>query len=329
MAERKITWLSVLQGWAILLVLVGHVQLIDRSTGANHVVCETLSNVVYAFHMPLFVFISGGLLYQTRISRHWNAARLYLDKTLRLLLPFVTVTTLGFMLKYLANGFVKHPVDFSMESYLLSFVDFMHSPVQEMWFLATLFTLMLLYPVYLLAERHSVAMLLLISVSVVVYFIDFTKGLMVNYFNLFNLNRYLVYFVLGMLFFKHQAWKYLNGGLPLGACWLFFGVGYWLSVPLITALSGILGSVLLCRMLSVRWPNLFCHFRDDVFQIYIFGIAFQAFVELVVWKRLYCEPLLPLFFVLNVLAGLFGGVLMSRLIGRCPWRVVRLCFGKR
>lgn len=329
MKRARITWLSILQGWAILLVLIGHVQLIDRATGQNQAVCEAISSVVYAFHMPLFLFISGGLLHQTRISRQWTTLNLYLDKAQRLLLPLVAVTTLGFFLKYLANGFVKHPVEFSVESYLLSFVDFMHSPVQEMWFLATLFTLMLLYPVYLLAERHVAAMLLLVIGSVVVFFMNFTEGLTVNYFNLFNLNHYLVFFVLGMLFFKYRAWRYLDGWVPLMVCWALFGLGYWLSVPLLTALFGILGSVSACRRLALCKPGLFSHFRDDIFQIYLFGMAFQALVELVVWRRLYCEPLLPLFFVLNVLAGLYGGVLMSRLIGRCPWRAVRLCFGKR
>jgi hypothetical protein len=58
------------------------------------------------------------------------------------------------------------------------------------------------------------------------------------------------------------------------------------------------------------------------------SMIFQAFVELILWKRLfYSETLFPLFYVLNVLAGIFLPVLVAKVMERCSFRWLRLCFG--
>ena len=58
------------------------------------------------------------------------------------------------------------------------------------------------------------------------------------------------------------------------------------------------------------------------------SFIFQAFVELVLWKKLfYNENLFWLFYVMNITAGVFCPILVTKLVNRCPQKIVRLCFG--
>ena len=57
-----------------------HIQLIDLSTGENHEICNLICYPFNPIRMPLFIFISGGLLYVSRLSRNWITLDLYKDK---------------------------------------------------------------------------------------------------------------------------------------------------------------------------------------------------------------------------------------------------------
>ena len=69
MNRQKITWLQILQGWSMLLVVIGHVTLTGIFENPQTPVSATIERVIYSFHMPLFMFISGFLFYFTKISR--------------------------------------------------------------------------------------------------------------------------------------------------------------------------------------------------------------------------------------------------------------------
>lgn len=77
--KQRLEWLSLLRGLTILLVVMFHVQLIDKSTGENHAFCETISYPFRLVRMPTFIFVSGGLLYLSRIKSKWSVVSLYLD----------------------------------------------------------------------------------------------------------------------------------------------------------------------------------------------------------------------------------------------------------
>ena len=88
-AKERIEWLAVLRGLNILLVVMVHIQLIDMSTGENHAFCTALNYPFHPIRMPLFIFVSGGLLYLSRISKNIPILELYKDKCQRILIPFV------------------------------------------------------------------------------------------------------------------------------------------------------------------------------------------------------------------------------------------------
>lgn len=63
MEKRHYDFLDAMKGMGILLVVLGHVSLI-----------EPLNTVIYAFHMPLFFFISGFLFFSSR-KEHFAVRR--------------------------------------------------------------------------------------------------------------------------------------------------------------------------------------------------------------------------------------------------------------
>ena len=87
--KQRIEWLAILRGMNILLVVMVHVQLVNMLTGENHFFCRALSFPFHPIRMPLFIFISGGLLYLSRIRKEIPTKALYKDKFQRIVIPFV------------------------------------------------------------------------------------------------------------------------------------------------------------------------------------------------------------------------------------------------
>lgn len=67
MADKKrINWLLILQGWAMLWVVIGHAFL--GVAGEGPAWENGLFHFAYSFHMPLFMLVSGWLFYLTRLK---------------------------------------------------------------------------------------------------------------------------------------------------------------------------------------------------------------------------------------------------------------------
>jgi uncharacterized membrane protein YcfT len=119
--QDHISWLALLRGLNIILVTMLHVQLIDMSTGLNHTFCSQITAPLTPIRMPLFIFLSGGLLYLSRIQTNWKVRDLYIDKVQRIFVPFLFFVTLYFFIKVGLNSIVKTHVDTSLRSFLESF----------------------------------------------------------------------------------------------------------------------------------------------------------------------------------------------------------------
>ena len=63
---NKINWLSSIQGWAMLWVIIGHAFL--GRIGEGPIWENCMINFAYSFHMPLFMLVSGWLFFHTRLN---------------------------------------------------------------------------------------------------------------------------------------------------------------------------------------------------------------------------------------------------------------------
>jgi len=123
-------FLDCLKGFAIATVVLGH-----TFQGATPDFDHYLPfRLVYAFHMPMFMFVAG-MTASFSVSRRLNGEldfSSYADeirsKALRLLLPFVTWAVIQY--------FIIQPEGYSAATWLL---DVIQSPDNGLWFLLALF----------------------------------------------------------------------------------------------------------------------------------------------------------------------------------------------
>ena len=325
---KKIEWLSVLRGLTILLVVMFHIQLIDMSTGQNHQFCEDMSFCFTPFRMPLFIFTSGGLLYVSRIEKEWSVRNLYIDKFRRIMVPFFFFVCVYYFVKMTVNQYVKTSVDFSLCDFLTSFFIFENHPSAPLWFLATLMTLMLLYPLFCLLCRKVVYSMIFLLFSIIIYYIDFTEFVNYNYFFLFKLNRFLVFFFFGIFFFRFKLYKYLDNWYVSILSLIVYVTLFIYERGLACSMVGIILMISICLKIAKYFPRLFSSYREYIYQIYLLSIPFQAFVELILWKKLfYNEQYFYLFYVLNLLIGLYVPVIISKTVEKTNNRYLKMCFG--
>lgn len=326
--KERIQWLGILRGLNILLVIMVHVQLVDMSTGENHSFCNALSFPFHPIRMPLFIFISGGLLYLSRIRKNISTKALYKDKFQRIMIPFVFFVIVYYLIKATFNQFAKTPIDLSWSNFLESFIYYRGYSSQPLWFLAVLMFLMLMYPLfrYLCDNKYRMIAFLLFCCGI--FFIDTDLESRWNVFYILEVQHYLVYFFFGIFFFRFELYKYIENIGILLVLVLLYAACYYFSLGLLTSFIGISMMCALCLKIGTYMPKLFSSFREYIFQIYLMSLPFQNFVELILWKKLfYNEEFVYVFYMLNVLVGLFIPVIISKLVERCNIKFVRLCFG--
>jgi fucose 4-O-acetylase-like acetyltransferase len=59
-SSNRIVWADALKGWLMILVVVGHVIQVWLREECND---SHLWNIIYSFHMPAFMALSGYLTY--------------------------------------------------------------------------------------------------------------------------------------------------------------------------------------------------------------------------------------------------------------------------
>lgn len=326
--KERIQWLGILRGLNILLVIMVHVQLVDMSTGENHSFCNALSFPFHPIRMPLFIFISGGLLYLSRIRKNISTKALYKDKFQRIMIPFVFFVIVYYLIKATFNQFAKTPIDLSWSNFLESFIYYRGHSSQPLWFLAVLMFLMLMYPLFCYLCKNKYRMIAFLIFCCGIFFIDTDLESRWNVFYILEVQHYLVYFFFGIFFFRFELYKYIENIGILLVLVLLYAACYYFSLGLLTSFIGISMMCALCLKIGTYMPKLFSSFREYIFQIYLMSLPFQNFVELILWKKLfYNEEFVYVFYVLNVLVGLFIPVIISKLVERCNIKFVRLCFG--
>ncbi len=144
MRERRAD-IEAAKGLAIVLVVFGH--LVARQDPAGVQWYEPLRRAVYAFHMPLFLYLSGVVAVYSGFFRQKRAGfgRLAGGRAQRLLVPFFGLGVLIVLGKCAAAGLVHvDNAPAGVWAGLRALVwDTDHSPALSIWYLFVLFVLSL------------------------------------------------------------------------------------------------------------------------------------------------------------------------------------------
>lgn len=335
--QNEILWLSVLQGWSMLLVVMGHIML---TNGVNDYATPigsaamAIQHIIYSFHMPLFMLISGFLFYLTQIRKEKPYKETVVAKLKRLGVPFLFFTMACVLLKLAFNPLMKRPVEFSYRIITDSFyITSGGNPLGEMWFIFTLLVLFLFYPVYKFSLQKPVYIVsfAILTILLHVFFSGATYFLCLS-----KVATYLIFFYAGILLSKYEFYKKLDSWLVLAICTAIFAFSWMIKAPhIIMAFAGMAASFSLCLCLAHSLPNLFSSFRNYTFQIFLIGIFPQMVVRFlfakiageIQYNTIQYHLTYILLYMTSILIALYIPVFIAKIVEKIPYKWIRMCVG--
>lgn len=312
MSKKPVLYdIKVATGLAITLVVIGHLASRGQD-GIEYYV--SLKKVIYKFHMPLFLSLSGYVAYYTyKPINSIESYRLFVKKKFKRLFPAYLILSLVFLggKAILAQelGVVKGVVNILFYPSL--------STSGFLWYIYVLFLYYLTLPLidYLLKKS---------------FFLLFTTSLIISTFvkitQLFSLDLYfwyLPFFIFGaFLSTKREAFNVLlkRYGLVFLVLFLIWGVLEFFEVVSIhkniVGFFGVVG-VLYFTSIIIKRSTFVENIGDNSFFIYLFNSmfigAFTFVLTLVVGKETFYNIfyyVMPFMIVL----GLLGPIILQRMI---------------
>jgi len=283
---KRIIPLDVAKGICIILVVIGH-YCPDNSPGWY----VWIHDLIYSFHMPLFMFASGYLYMATRKKESYG--NFLLKKIKRIIIPYFTVSVLVVTLKLLSQtvAYVENPVTWK------TYLAILYSPSAAVffWFIWALFIIFVIVPLFMTKTSR----LILFFLSILFRLLPVPLP---DIFCLPEAKNMLVYFMLGVILVDHKA--LLNASLKIPSTIvyiLFFGLFYLsttfvyhteseMFINKVTAIIPFLGIYSVCR-LSVSISHIRGYVTDwlliagvNSFTIYLLHTTFMGFVKAIVYK---------------------------------------------
>lgn len=182
--KNRILWIDELKGFAIFLVIIGHV-LISRFLPQFQLV----HTIIYSFHMPLFMFLSGIFAYKALEAVDNHCKKIFLQRKIRqLLLPCISGGVLlclfhreNFISQFLLKGG-------SYYWYLLTLLEFLTIILLSYFICRKYFMLLAWIPwiIVLLIPVNSLAANLVSQANFIFTYPFFVYGLLFHKYRLMN-----------------------------------------------------------------------------------------------------------------------------------------------
>jgi fucose 4-O-acetylase-like acetyltransferase len=294
-SENKL--ISFLQVYGIFLVVFGHSFTSDSSIFLNR--------IIYSFHMPLFVSISGYLFINSFLKKSllpsennfFGKNGFLVKKTLRLLVPYFVISSLVFIPKSFFNGFALRPVDISVHSYIEMLIYPGRNVIIFFWFLPTIFIIsvfsfflwkLLLSKLELIGWLCSLVFFLFLTII--------NPFLNVKLLNISGVVHYLFYFLFGIFVFKYEdsmnslLQKNLVAKLLIvliiHLSIIFFTIGspYYDKIIIFIAVLGILESYIVGKLYLDNNLLFVNHLNGSTYIIFLFSWFPQVFIQFIILR---------------------------------------------
>jgi fucose 4-O-acetylase-like acetyltransferase len=204
-SSQRIDWIDYAKGIGIILVAIGHTILgeWDTAKGYELAIAQWVSNWIYAFHMPLFFFLSG-LFAKSLLAK--TPQIFLLNRWQTILYPYFLWSL---VIQGVRSGFGITPIP--LPTFLIDFWRIVYQPIGIFWFLHTLFLLSCLY--YVVSSRLSpqtnYRLWFPLAVSVALYLIHAAFPENFTWMPLRYSMGYFVYFCLGNIFHETSQFSSL------------------------------------------------------------------------------------------------------------------------
>lgn len=325
--NNRINWLLILQGWAMLWVVIGHAPLGEPGGGPAWE--NVLYNFAYSFHMALFMLVSGWLFYLTRLKsymsngeRTWDYKMIIKDKAIRLIIPGLFFSIIALILKAVFPGEMTREVSLNFHDIINTYLYPDTNPLAEIWFVITLFWFFLLTPIWKIGLNKKWTMWVSMGIILIIHFYH-PKS---DFLCLEHVFDYAIWFYSGLVISKTDLATRLFGvysGMSILAGFLLLIVGNHFH-PFVSTVGGIILSFGIAFILDRYIPRAFYTFRNYTYQIFLMGIFAQILIK-ILFKHSEL-PYIPAY-LLCIAAGLYVPVIVSKIVEWLDWKPLLLCFG--
>ena len=185
---KRIVFIDVAKALCIIFVVIGH-----YVPGNSPEWYVALHDIIYTFHMPLFMFASGYVYIATK--RDVSYGSFLIKKIRRLMVPYFTTSIVVITIKLVTQGgmSVDHPV--TVLSYLRMF--YLPEVGYFLWFIWALWWMFVVVPLF----KTEKARMILFLVCLALHYIplNFPSEFCISQFK-----NMLVFFMLGVVSFEHK-----------------------------------------------------------------------------------------------------------------------------
>lgn len=323
---NRIVWIDIAKAVCIILVVIGHYY-----PDIHPAWYEDMRNVIYSFHMPLFIFVSGFVYNATK--KDITYGDFVWKKVKRLMVPYLTVSVLVITLKLFTQGqaYMENPVT------ALSYVKMFYRPEAGyfLWFIWALWWMFVCIPFF--KTPNSRLSLLIFSV-----FLPMVSPYLPDEFCLKEFSRMLQFFVAGVVAYDWRQYLLWAKHIPVFVVALFFCLievlqYVWGNCSFIAAYVGIAFVLKLSCCIEEKvkanntWGKFVMLLSAASYIIYLLHTTFEGFVKAIVFKLPYLSDLSnDIMFTIGAIMVIFTGVMIPVLLYKYVLRrylVTKVLFG--
>ena len=329
---NRIISLDIAKAICIILVVVGH-YVPDNSPEWY----KLMHDVIYTFHMPLFMFASGYIYMATK--KDIGYVSFLIKKIKRLMLPYFVTSIIVISIKILTQSSLSVDNPVTIESYLKMF--YLPEAGVFLWFIWALWWMFIIVPLF----RTPQSRMVLFLISFVLYYVPMDLP---TVFCIAQFKNMLVYFMLGVFVFEN---KYINDFIKeyktskfVSAILLFVilefvyfsGIIDHSLVKLMRSLLPYIGiffvleiSKMICRYKEIEKKSLLMVVSGSSYMIYLFHTTFEGFTKAVIRKLPLDDNLWYVFLpeaLIVIMVGVIAPIILHRYVLN-RWHLTRMLFG--
>ncbi len=324
---KRIVSIDIAKAICIVLVVVGHY--VPANSPAWYV---ALHDIIYTFHMPLFMFASGYVYIATKKDVAYGT--FLWKKVRRLMMPYIVTSMSVITIKLLTQDGMSVDNPVTPMSYLRMF--YLPEAGYFLWFIWALWWMFVLVPLFKTPRARQ----WLFAMSLLLHYVPY--GLPLE-FCLEQFKNMIVFFMLGVVSFECKLLYRLVNDFSLKksliAITLFvalqsinmsFGGGKIITtlLPYVGIFFVLEVSKLLCHYQTIEKGSVLLLVSASSYIIYLFHTTFEGFAK-AVFRKLPLDSSLWYVFVpealIVIVCGVIAPIVLFKIFKR--YKVTRVLFG--
>lgn len=301
--RERLTYISNARIVGILLVVFGHSYPL---TGEIPKSFEVIRNFIYCFHMPLFVFVSAYLVSKTKAFEKYSAKNYLQKRFVKLFLPYIGLSIIGFFPKILMSSFINDKVELSLAYFARTIFIPRENVWGHFWFIPMLFTMTVVSVVYkkIISKNTILAITIWVLSFGLIFLPNLTEWIGIN-----DVKNYLFWYLSGLIVgetdWLEKLRPLLSGSVALGIGLFIFVVSDMKAYNTFVGVFLVVGIIQICKCVAIEKIQIFKVIERYSFSIFLLSWPVQAVVE-VAGNRILQLP-----FVFNMSAMFLAGIFVS------------------